>query len=170
MKNIATNKLGYTGVVTLSQYIGTKKVKIASMHNSGGKPLFELITNCLVGDFTTALSSMPDRVQLLEYDENNKKYISRSEPYYKLTAPEKVNDGYAVRYSFMIPKDVIKNINNIDKLSLGLYTSNVGKDDIENFAAICKLELSRSSILGAAVLVDWVLLFSNASTYNEAAN
>lgn len=179
MKNIAADKLGYTGIVTLSQYIGTKKVKLASIHNTGGKPLFEFIADCLVGDFTIARTSMLNKIMLIEYDEENKSnpYTKRSDFYYRLTKPEKIygdTGKSAVRYSFTIPKDIIENITNFENLSLGLFTENTKEDDNGNFlseyAALCKLDLKPGSVLGAALVVDWVLMFSNAADYIEATN
>ena len=60
MKNTAINTLKYTGIVTLSQYIGSKKRQIARMHNEGGDALFRFLANCLAGDFTTAKLTMPN--------------------------------------------------------------------------------------------------------------
>lgn len=177
MKNIAANKLGYTGIVTLSQYIGTKKVKIASLHNTGGMPLFEFIADCLLGDFTIARESMLDKIILIEYDEETNTYARRSGFYHRLTKPEKIYDSTgkcAVRYSFTIPKDIIENLTNFENLSLGLFTENTPEDanddELSEYAAFCKLDLRHSSVLGAALVVDWVLMFSNATEYTEATD
>ena len=45
MTNTAVNTLTYTGIVTLSQYIENKKVKIGQTHNKGGAPLFKFLSN-----------------------------------------------------------------------------------------------------------------------------
>ena len=54
IKGIAKSSLEYTGIVNLSQYINGKKFTIAQLHNAGGKPLFEFLADCLVGDFEIA--------------------------------------------------------------------------------------------------------------------
>ena len=71
MKNIATNTLGYTGIVTLSQYINSKKIKIAQVHNEGSYPLFNFLSDCLLGDFSIAALALPNKIMLLKKDDND---------------------------------------------------------------------------------------------------
>ena len=64
MKNAARNTLAYIGNVTLSQYVGSKKVVVGKIHNSGSKPLFDFFVSCLTGDFVTASALLPSRIGL----------------------------------------------------------------------------------------------------------
>jgi hypothetical protein len=162
MKNIAINTLKYTGIVTLSQYIGNKKIKVAQMHNNGGSPLFNFLTDCLVGDFENARLNRPTKIKLLSYNTESKAYEAVSGFITLLYPAEKV-DGPAVRYSFMISKEFIASAD-FTNLYLGLYTS--ATTDVNNFAAICKLNISKTSLTNVALLVDWELAISNADSAN----
>lgn len=176
MRNKAINTLKYTGIVTLSQYIGTKKVNIAQRHNTGGSSLFEFFADCLIGDFTMAKATMPTKIMLVKRTESKNgagnvdfTYEDVSGFIYLLTKPEKVYNsaGSAVRYSFVIPKDMLESINNFEGLGLGLYTDGAVKSEPENFAAFCELNLSKSSIISASLVIDWELIISNNAS-NDA--
>lgn len=174
MKNKALNTFKYTGIVTLSQYIGSKKVKIAQAHNTGGNPLFDFLANCLVGDFALAEASRPNKIMLVKRTEetssDGKKsydYESKSPVIYLLTTPEKVYSATQsiVRYSFLISRDALDAITNFDGLGIGLYTAGYPDSDLmenpENFAAYCDVELSKKGLINAALVVDWELVISN---------
>ena len=64
-------QLAYTGIVTLSQYIGTKKIKLAQMYNKGGDSLFTFISDCLTGDFDIARLNRPTKIMLLNCSKEN---------------------------------------------------------------------------------------------------
>jgi hypothetical protein len=83
-----------------------------------------------------------------------------------LTKPEKVYDtGIVVgkvRYSFIIPKDIIGNLTTFDNLYLGLYADGTDAESYPgDYAAICKLELANTNITSTALAVDWELVVSN---------
>ena len=111
MKNTAINTLKYTGIVTLSQYIGAKKVKIAQRHNDGGDALFEFLASGLIGDFAMAKALRPTKIMLLRQTNTPENPIyettDNADFYYLLTRPEKLSSvGLSkVRYSFLIPKE-----------------------------------------------------------------
>ncbi len=165
MKSAALNTLEYTGMVTLSQYIGHKKIKIVERANAGGNPLFNFLADCLVGDFDTAKLCKPTKIMLLQYSEldGKPKYESRSGFTYLTSKPEKVyssttDSAGLVRYSFIISRDML---NGTEFNSIGLYTDTTNEP--AEFAAFCKVEdlpedeLSASSVL----LVDWELSITN---------
>lgn len=169
MKNIATNTLGYTGTVTLSQYIGSKKFKIAQVHNAGGNPLFNFLSDCLVGDFDVAKFSRPTKIRLLNYTQESdettgkitKIFTPASDFIYLLTKPEKIYNTSKgiVRYSFAISRDVLEggNFN-----SIGLYSNSASELEPDNFAAFCEVNVSKTAIAASSVLVvDWELTISN---------
>lgn len=170
MKNVAINNLTYTGVVTLSQYVGNKKIQIAKANNTGGTSLFKFLANCLVGDFTYAKASCPTKIKLLNryVVENGFEYESFSGFIFK-RGVEVIEDNVGecrVRYSFMIPRDLLENITSITTLGLGLYANGVPESEPENFAAFCALgdaglELTRAELTNASLLVDWELVISN---------
>lgn len=175
MNNIAINTLNYTGIVTLSQYIGNKKIKLAQMHNTGGTSLFNFLANCLAGNFTSAKTNWPTKIKILERtaeDENTQNYEYRSVTgfIFLRSAPEVLDNSLGecrVRYSFMIPRDLLESIPSIDTLGLGLYTNNAVESEPGNFAAFCAfgpdLLLDSGDLLNASLLVDWELVITNSS-------
>lgn len=176
MKNTAINTLKYTGIVTLSQYIGSKKTRVSEVHNHGGNSLFNFFTDCLMGDFEKADIMRPSKIALVERTSTKDEfdnYIYRfqnsnsSQFFDILTKPEKVvgTTESHVRYSFVIPKEVVENLVDFTSLYLGLYHSGADAESLGNYAALCKLELAKNSIINAALVVDWELVVSNISTY-----
>ena len=155
MKSKALNTLKYTGVVTLSQYIGSKKIKIAQMHNRGGNPLFDFFTNCLIGEFARASASRPEQIALININGND--YESAT-GFIKMYTPAVKTAVNKVKYSFMMTKDKIESTTFTD-LYIGLYTS--GTPDLQDYAAICKVELEKAALINAALVVDWELAISN---------
>ena len=172
MKNKALNTLQYTGTVTLSQYIGTKKTPIAQVHNSGGSHLFNFLADCLIGNFETAKFDLLNKILLLtisvDEDKNVTKIVRQSGFIYMLNNPEKVYNANAcvVRYSFIVPRDQLEGT---EFNGLGLYTSSITETNYaDNYAAICKFDLDSNSISTSSILVvDWELNISNSSANKE---
>lgn len=170
MENTVINTLKYTGIVTLSQYTGSKKVKITQLHNAGGGSLFKFFANCLVGDFTAAKLLRPTKIMLVEPKNKNSltegfQMSSQSGGFiYQLTKPEIVptKDTSRVRYSFIIPKDIVSSITDTENLYLCLYTDEVPVYKPDDYAAICKLDIAKNNIANAALVIDWELVISNA--------
>jgi hypothetical protein len=173
MKNTAINTLGYTGIVTLSRYSGEKKIKIAQVHNSGHSPLFNFLSDCLVGDFSIAKLNRPTKIKLLRYarDANGNEipntYESASPGFIYLTTTPKKDyslSGSAVTYSFTIARDYLMG-DSFD--GIGLYTDAAGEDDsdINNVAGFCAVNKDKFSIhslsTSAVLVVDWMLTISN---------
>ena len=163
MKNVALNTLKYTGIVTLSQYVGNKKVEIAQVYNAGTNILFEFFSDCLLGYFDFAQKNRPTKIMLLQYDIDKKAYINKS-GYITYTNVEKVyneSEGI-VRYSFTVTRDILEG-NTFD--SIGLYAKSTKINDYENYAAIVKLtedEITNQSLVAStALIVDWELHISN---------
>lgn len=178
MKNTAINTLKYTGIVTISQYIGSKKIKLAQTHNAGGNSLFNFLADCLVGDFSIAALNRPTKIRLLNYSETKdtatgkkiENYTPVSDFLYLYTKPEKVYNisKGIVRYSFVISRDILESS---DFNSIGLYNDSATELETENFAAFCEINIPRTEILASSLLVvDWELIISNMSgatnTYN----
>ena len=163
MKSKAVNTLKYTGVVTLSQYIGNKKIKIAKLHNAGGDKLFEFFTDCLVGEFAKAKASRPEKIVL--FNIAGDQYNSAS-GIIRLSSPAVKTAINKVKYSFIVPKDEIEAID-FDNLYIGLYTSSVADvADLHDYAAICKVDIEKASLINAALVVDWELAISNMPEAN----
>ena len=173
MKNIATNTLSYTGIVSLSQYVGNKKIKIAQIYNTGGSSLFEFLSNCLIGNFDQARINYPTKIKLLNrepQDDQDDTYNYSSVSgfiFMRNTSVPDVNSGKCqVRYSFMIPRDLLDNVTNLSTLGLGLYAHGASESEPEKFTAFCalnSLDISRSELTNATLLVDWDLIISNNS-------
>jgi hypothetical protein len=167
MKNKAVNSLKYTGIVTLSQYIGSKKIKIAQIQNTGGNPLFDFLSDCLVGDFTRAETLRPTKIKLLKrakpLNSTEYTYTSESGFIYLFTSPEKIYSSTksVVRYSFMVSREQIDELSNFEGLGIGLYPDGASEDALENYAAFCKVDLNRNDLVNAALVVDWELNISN---------
>lgn len=170
MKNIAVNTLAYTGIVTLSQYKGNKKTQVAKIHNTGGSPLFRFLANCIAGDFTNSQAGCPARIRLINRDISDQGYEYTSVSGFIFKQSSKIivdNLGECrVRYSFMIPRDLLENVTSVETLGLGLY--NMQDSDPANFVAFCALgtaglELTRTELSHASLLVDWDLIISNST-------
>jgi hypothetical protein len=172
LKNTAVNALNYTGIVTLSRYNGTKKIKIAQTHNTGKNSLFNFLADCLVGDFDTAKLDRPTKIMLLKKhkvtdsdgESTTDAYESASGFIYLLNKPEKVynQSGSTVRYSFAISRDILESTN-FDNLGIGLYCNSATSLDIENFAAFCEIDISVNDVSDSALLVvDWELNIHNS--------
>ena len=169
MKNKALNTLNYTGIVTLSQYIGTKKVKVAQVHNTGNTSLFSFLANCLAGEFDKAKVDIPNKIMILRrsttsdgfsYTSVDNSFIPlRTPPVPAYTAGES-----KVRFSFIIPKDFLdslKQSSSQDNVTgLGLYAKSAKSAD--NFMAFCALsDLDQNIQTNAYLVVDWELIISN---------
>ena len=174
MRQDTLQTLGYTGIVTLSQYIGDKKVKIKQLKNHGGEALFDFFAYCLKGDFSVADALRPNKILLLskqqseQSSESTYSALGAGQGYYTIsTTPEKIYSAGAckVRYSFIISKDVLRGLNSTENVYLGLYPSsaNYGNIDVNNFSAICKLGSLDLIPTNAALVVDWELIISNVS-------
>jgi hypothetical protein len=165
MKNIAKNTISYTGVVTISRYSNDKKIEIMKVHNQGRNPLFDFLADCLVGDYTKASISIPDKIMLLKASEDDTQLTASSGFIHVLTPPEKITREHesCARYSFLVTSDKIeKSFNRI-----GLYTK-AATDDINelwNYAAYCNInEINNTGRSAAAALViDWELIISNST-------
>jgi hypothetical protein len=177
MKNIAVNALSYTGEVTLSQYIGTKKVRIARGHNTGGASLFNFLANCLIGDFTYVKANYPTKIKVLNQEvfEDAYKYSSVSGFLFLRKPPTKVEekpDECRVRYSFTIPRDLLENATSVSTLGLGLYSNSAEEAFPENFVAFCALTgdlaIKPNEIVNTSLVVDWDLVITNGSSRKSA--
>jgi hypothetical protein len=167
MKNTATNTLSYSGIVTLSQQIGKNKVVITKAHNTGGESLFNFLADCLVGKLESA--NVPTKIKLVnreKYDDANYKYESASGFVFLRSPAEKTkttSGECCVRYSFIIPRDILENIANIETLGIGLYARSASEVDPENFIAFCPVKFNVGQIINSSLLVDWDLIISNAT-------
>ena len=172
MKNIAINNLKYTGIVTLSQYIGQKKVKIAQVHNTGGDSLFNFFASSLIGDFTMAKALRPTKIMLLKQTNTPENPIyettDNADFYYLLTRPEKITSAglSRIKYSFLIPKQDVDRLD-FEKLCVGLYADAATTDEPGNYAAVCNLGLSKNNVVSASLVVDWELIISNMITSEQ---
>ena len=179
MKSAARNTLAYTGNVTLSQYVGSKKVVVGKVHNSGGKPLFDFFISCLTGDFTTANALLPRRIGLFTAKYNTDgslSEITKKFGTWGLLLParkvDSTEDNSSVCYSFTIPFEIISPITSFEDAYVGLYseaeTSKEEDMDYGNYMAYFSLStLNRSLFLNAALAVDWELQVINGKTEYE---
>lgn len=159
--NIAST-IDYSGVVTISQKIGGKQIKIASIKNAGGKALFDFLADCLAGDFDIAKIDRPSKIMFLYRDSDGRMTNPDNAGFiYITTKPERVysneNEGI-VRYSFTISQDLLSGMT---FNAIGLYGK--AETNVENYSAYCEIdaddlgEITASSIL----LIDWELHLSN---------
>ena len=163
MKNTATNMLGYTGIVTLSQYINGKQFILAKVHNKGGEALFNFLADCLSGDFETASKNMPIKISLINKSiREDGEPVSDTSGYVRLrTAPVKVkadSESSTVRYSFIVPQEYL---HSGDFNCVRLYADSA--QGIDDFAAeVDADELQNVAFTASSVLVvDWELIISN---------
>lgn len=174
MKNKAINTLSYSGIVTLSRTDGIKKTKIAQMHNEGKNPLFAFLADCLIGDFYH--TKRPAKIKLLKRElstgENSvtiEDYVDITGSIHLLTQPIAEHDASRslVRYSFIIPRDYIEGLDDMTDLWLGLYTLGTSDSDTADFAACCEVDIDKNDIAGASLAVDWELIISNLTYYEN---
>ena len=169
MKTLAKNTLTYSGLVTVSQYVGRKKIKLAQNHNDGGTALFNFLVDCLVGDWARAKTTRPVKVRLLQKLDDTS-YTPQSGFIYLRANAEKItiNGIPTARFSFIIPKDHVEGAN-FYNLYLGLYTDEITEEaDLSEYVAICDLtKLLTVNTINAALVVDWDLVISN-NTANAA--
>ncbi len=173
MKNIARNTLAYVGDVTLSQYVGSKKVKIGHVHNKGGKPLFDFLASCFTGDFATANTLLPRKIWLFEAEFNNdtiKDGTFKDHSTQGILSPARKSDSTenasSVRYSFSIPYTYITSLDTFEHAYIGLYTEH--EENPDNYLAYFSLStLNRSLFLNTALVIDWELQVTNDSTNYE---
>lgn len=171
MKSTAKNTLAYHGIVTFSKYVGNKKIKIAQTHNAGGAALFSFIADCLVGNIELAQAKKPSKICLVQCKQSEDAFTY---DYTKVSGFITINDQpkiidtlneSRVRYSFLVTRDQLVDINNIDDLGLGLYTKSATANDIEDFIAFCEIDATSKEALAAlpntALVVDWELIISN---------
>jgi hypothetical protein len=160
MKGTATNKLGYTGIVTISQYNQGKKILIEQIHNEGNYPLFNFLANCLIGAFDIAKLDRPAKIMLLNKTESGISAATNAGFLGLRTNPEKVYSATSgiVRYSFIIPAEDIST----DFNAIGLYMNSATKSDLDNYAACCDVDINANTISSSSVLViDWELHITN---------
>jgi hypothetical protein len=162
MKNTTINSLEYSGTVTISMGVGTKKVNVAKIQNTGKQSLFNFFADCLVGDFDVAEAERPNKIMLLHYNAADDRYESRSGFIYG--RPEKIYNSSegVVCYSFTITRDKLENIT-FD--SIGLFSHATKNLENDNFVAIVdnvqdKLNKKNLSV-SSALVIDWELHISN---------
>jgi hypothetical protein len=160
------------GKITLSQWLGSKKIVVGRTHNSGGKPLFDFLTSCFTGDFSIAQAKLPRKIGIYTREDDTIRGLCK---YPLISAAKKVestSNASAVRYSFIIPYDVISSIESFEYAYIGLYPEN--PIDSENpyndyLASFSLKDLNRSLFLNSALTVDWDLQIVNGSTeYDES--
>ncbi len=162
LKGIASNSVGYTGIVTLSQYINGKKVATKKVSNTGGQPLFDFLADCLVGYIDTAALNRPNKILLLKKDTSpTEDILEKAYPsfIYMTTNPVRVpgNNVGIVRYSFTIPQEIFSGTG---FNAIGLYTD--AATDPSNYAALCEINTSSFSLaLSSVLILDWELRISN---------
>lgn len=171
MKSKILSTLTYSGVVTLSKYTGSKKVELAQLHNEGSNMLFDFFTDCLAGNFEDAEAERPNKIRVINREkvaDGVYQYTAASASFIHLVGiPEKLEGKSGIRYSFIIPKDLINNIESTGagELALGLYAKKILRDDsdLKNFSAICDITSVRSlfNASNSALVVDWELTISN---------
>lgn len=165
MKNKAINTFEYTGIVTLSQYIGTKKVKIAQLQNEGSYSLFNFFADCLLGDFDVAKINRPTKIMLLHKDSTTGEYQSMSGFIFQTSKPEKVfttTTKITVRYSFIIPRELVNSISSKAISHIGLYANSAKNEEVNEFSAIVKFNQGDDTTSESSVIVvDWYLNISN---------
>ena len=171
MKSKTLNTLSYTGVVTLSRYIGSKKVELTKIHNSGTLALFDFLADCFIGAFTDAEDKRPTKIKVLNRTvtpDGVTSYTSASGFVHLLTTPEKVFNEKAnqifVCYSFLVPRDIINNIANTKGLALGLYAKKALKNEenTEDFSAVCNIDSIKDLSTNTSLVVDWELAITNS--------
>lgn len=162
MKNNAINTLSYTGIVTLSRYVGSKKIEIAKLYNSGGYSLFNFFSDCLVGNFDIAKINRPTKIMLLAKDASGE-FKQASDFIIQVSSPEKFysRTGSKVKLSFMIPRD---KFTSTTFTHIGLYADSTNYDEYTQYAALVAKPSTLTNLSSSsALLIDWELNISNTT-------
>lgn len=176
MKNTAANNLQYTGIVTLSQYIGKNKKVIAKVHNAGGQPLFSFLTDCLIGDFDSAKRALPTKIRLLRSTTDSTTGVNELTPVsgfiHFITSPEKTFNNTtsaqaSAHYSFTIHKATFEDV---EFNCVGLYPDSADELDVYDYAAICDFDLDTVVNSASVLFVDWELLISNHTSAQSSTS
>ena len=162
MKGNAKNFVGYTGIVTISQYTNGKKFIISKTHNNGNTPLFEFFADCLLGEFAKARTNLPEKICLIKASEAGMAtegsgfiYL-RSNPIKQPTA----NKECIVKYSFIVPREVLE-AGTYEKIRLYRGSATTFDDySAEVLANLNPSDWSDSSVL----VIDWELIISNVGS------
>ena len=169
MKSTANNHMVYAGTVKLSQRIGKQTFEVAKLDNAGGAALFDFLSDCLAGNFDSALVKRPVKIKLLLENASDPGTFAEDEGsgfIYLSTLPEKSiatrEKGVVVRYSFLVTREQSKVTFN----HIGLYAA--GATDINDYAAVVSVpedvlnvfNTSTDAIVSAMV-IDWELNISN---------
>lgn len=174
MNNSALSGLRYTGIVTLSQYINGKKRIIGKIKNTGGLPLFDFFTDCLIGNYEAAQFNRPSKIMLLKQNLNNtesSELVPVSGFIYMISRPEKVASSKLFSdildnteiasvacLSFLVPATAISET----FTHIGLYTDSTGLHDIEAYAALVPVNTALNFTSESVLLLDWYLIVSNS--------
>jgi hypothetical protein len=164
MNGTVINNLKYTGVVTLSQYIGKKRIVLAKSENAGGPPLFDFLAECLAGNFDVAKVNRPTKIMLLNNVNGELTATGNAGWIWLTTPPEIVSSATGtVRYSFIIGSEDLKANKGFN--AIGLYTSSAKKDSLSTaYAALCSIAVDINNLsTSSALLVDWELSIANAT-------
>ena len=171
MKNKIINTLNYTGIVTLSQYIGAKKVKVATLQNAGGSLLFDFLYDCLTGSYNRV--KRPTKIMVMRKtaqteDNASNSYMPASGFVFLRSVPEKdmTNKPGCVRFSFVLPRDLFDNLRESENETyyLGLFAHNTVWENIDDYMAICELDFELSKLQNASLVVDWELFITNKNS------
>lgn len=164
LKGTTIKTLGYTGIVTLSQYTNGKNFVISKVHNQGGTALFDFLADCLAGNFDTARLNCPYQILLLNVENNEISPATSAADFLTiLTRPERVHSDTEgiVRYSFIIPADMLVGTK---FNAIGLYSKSPAS--YLDYLAYCTVDpynsgtaLSQSFVLA----VDWELHIKNST-------
>lgn len=178
IENFTGNSIEYKGQITVSIFEDDRMISKNTYYNQGTNKLFTFLTNCLSGDFNTAMASRPCRLVLLKKgssedlatstptatnkDSNGKTYWGETyyaapPVYYGKTPTITANK---ITYNFRVPFLVLQSGAIIKKMALVPENSSSVSDICAYYTLTDEIEVPTAGG-NYTILVDWELSFSN---------
>lgn len=164
------SSISYSGKVSISFVTKSgRPVKSIDRHNKGCRPLFNFITNCMMGKFNEG--NRPVYLMLYKNDGvvdeehlgsnviPNLQYIVNAESSY-----DDENNAGIVRYKFIFPGSLLLDDANV----IALYSynnANTYRAEVNNPSNYVEIEtIEKSSVENVNIIIVWELKFSNKTS------
>lgn len=161
MSTNVSQPIGYTGDIQIYTKCQNCIINKVSLHNSGTSQLFNLLANCLAGNFVSIQHLTPSRINL--FNQNDALIIQTEQTTTPTITLDTVNITGATTFHFKIPYASISQHTAIKKLEL------VSKDGL-NILATLTLDQSDyiqltdiTDDLNTVLLINWSLNIANAT-------
>lgn len=158
-KASCTQNIQYRGYIKVEAIRNGKSKVLLSQHNEGQKPLFQFIAYCLAG-YSNDSVRRPAHIMLKNGEDNQ---MLRTVRYTSAKVIETTDNGYGVRYKFLIPANVLKQPETGDTITVTefqLLNTNAQGTTGEVCATVNANNIKIQK--GYDIQITWNLAFGNA--------